>query len=220
MILRVLKDFLERKLEFVERGELRKRVAHVRDAAADGGDAFEVELRRAFDVEGGGEGVDVDVVHQGAVHDLAVMPDAAGVAGYLAAFHENIVAAGEFCRETEGLKGLRKEVRGDGADRPGEAVVEVLEVVVDGAATGDAASELDSVLAEIFEIHFLLRNLVMADDDRRLVAPESEHRFGRAALQQPLVERHVPPWVGARKVVEVHGVGAIMGAGRRATEAP
>ena len=72
--------------------------------------------------------------------------------------------------------------------------------VPDGFGTGDA--------------------LIVADDDRGLVSPETEHRFAGAVLEQPLVERHVPPGIGAGNVVEVHGIAGRPGLALSVTAAP
>ena len=147
--------------------------------------------------------VHVHIVHQRAVDKFPVLPYPAGVAGNLAPVHEDVVPAGEFRRHSHHAESVSDGLRTHASAY--DAVVEVLQVMVDGPAARDPSGEQDAVVLEIFQVHLAEGVLVQADYDRRPVPPKVEDRPGQAVLRQAvLVEGHVEVRVGRRIDEEPH----------------
>ena len=116
----------------------------------------------------------------------------------LAALHQDIVPAGTLSLHAQATEGFGHEAVsvlhvGHGT---GDAVVEVAQVVIDGAATGHPSGQRDALFLQIFEVHLCIGALVKADNHRRTVLPQAENLLPEA-VQEKFVMGHVPVRVGA-----------------------
>ena len=182
-------DLLERGLKLVKGLELWEVLLQIRHTALDRGYSFGLHLR-GRSVEHLDKSVKVNVVHQRAVDDLLIMGDAAGVAGDLSSFYEYVVAACQLGWYAKAAQSVHHRLRGRvPAD---DRVVHVLEIVIDGSASGHTAGQRDAVRIEIVQIHLAVGILVQAYDHCRAVPPEEEVRFlGRNVIKTVLVEREI-----------------------------
>ena len=122
--------------------------------------------------------------------DLLIVGDAAGVAGDLSSFHEYVVAACQLGWYAKTAQSVHHRLRG--RILADDRVVHVLEIVIDGSASGHTAGQRDAVRIEIVQIHLAVGILVQAYDHCRAVPPEEEVRFlGRNVLKTVLVEREI-----------------------------
>lgn len=182
-------DLLERGLKLVKGLELWEVLLQIRHTALDRGYSLGLHLR-GRSVEHLDKSVKVNVIHQCAMDDLLTVGDTAGIAGDLSSFHEYVVAAcqlGGYAKTAQSVHHwLRGRILAD------DRVVHVLEIVIDGSATGHPAGQRDAVRIEIVQIHLAVGILVQAYDHCRAVPPEEEVRFlGRNVLKTVLVEREI-----------------------------
>ncbi len=127
--------------------------------------------------------------------DLLIVGDTAGIAGDLSSFHEYVVAARQLGWYAKTAQSVHHRLRGRVlAD---DRVVHVLEIVIDGSASGHTAGQRDAVRIEIVQIHLAVGILVQAYDHCRAVPPEEEIRFlGLDVLKAIFIKRKVEIRVG------------------------
>lgn len=181
-------------LKLIQGTELRKILLQVRHTALDRGYSFGLHLR-GRSVEHLDKSVKVNVIHQRAVDNLLIVGDAAGIAGDLSSFHEYVVAACQLGGYAKAAQSVHHWLRGRiPAD---DRVVHILEIVIDGPATGYPAGQRDAVRIEIVQIHLAVGILVQAYDHCRAVPPEEEIRFlGLDVLKAIFIKRKVEIRVG------------------------
>lgn len=188
------KDLLKLGLELIQGTELRKIFLQVGHTALDRGYSLGLHLR-GRSVEHLDKSVKVNVIHQRAVDDLLIVGDAAGIAGDLSSFHEYVVAACQLSGYAKAAQSVHHWLRG--RILADDRVVHVLEIVIDGSATGYPAGQRDAVRIEIVQIHLAVGILVQADDHGRTVPPEEEIRFlGLDVLKAIFIKRKVEIRVG------------------------
>ena len=132
-----------------------------------------------------------------------------GIAGAFAALYKDVVAAGPFGRYAQTAQGIDNKLQAGvfvqvpGAS--GNAVVQVPQIVVNGAAAGDPPRQGNAAGFQEGQVDLCIGALVKADNDRGPVLPETEDRlFTRRMSQQGLVEGHVKVRVGLRVPYEFH----------------
>lgn len=188
------KDLLKLCLKLIQGTELRKILLQVGHTALDRGYSFGLHLR-GRSVEHLDKSVKVNVIHQRAVDDLLIVGDAAGIAGDLSSFHEYVVAACQLGGYAKAAQGIHHWLRG--RILADDRVVHILEIVIDGPATGHPAGQRDAVRIEIVQIHLAVGILVQAYDHGRAVPPEEEIRFlGLDVLKAIFIKRKVEIRVG------------------------
>ena len=181
-------------LELIQGTELRKIFLQVGHTALDRGYSLGLHLR-GRSVEHLDKSVKINVIHQRAVDDLLIMVDTAGVAGDLSSFHEYVVAACQLGGYAKAAQSVHHWLRG--RILADDRVVHVLEIVIDGPATGYPAGQRDAVRIEIVQIHLAVGILVQAYDHCRAVPPEEEIRFlGLDVLKAIFIKRKVEIRVG------------------------
>ena len=187
-------NLLERGLKLVKGLELWEVLLQIGHTALDRGYSLGLHLR-GRSVEHLDKSVKVNVVHQRAVDDLLIVGDTAGIAGDLSSFHEYVVAACQFGWHAKAAQGihhrLRRRILAD------DSVVHILEIVIDGSATGHPAGQCDAVRIEIIQINLAVGVLVQADDHGRTVPPKKEIRFlGLDVLKAIFIKRKVEIRIG------------------------
>ena len=131
-------------------------------------------------VEGFGQGGEVHIEEEGAVHEGAALGAPHGHAGEFAAIDKHVVGGAEGGGDAEGVEGVGEEGMYEGVGIVGvheggdDGEIEVAEVVIDGAAAGAPAVDADVILAAEGGVDFVFGELVGADDDSRAVLPEAE----------------------------------------------
>lgn len=188
------KDLLKFGLELIQGTELRKIFLQVGHTALDRGYSFGLHLR-GRSVEHLDKSVKVNVVHQRAVYNLLIVGDTAGIAGDLSSFHEYVVAACQLGGYAKAAQGIHHRLRG--RILADDCVVHILEIVIDGTATGHPAGQRDAMRVEIVQINLTVGVLIQADDHSRTVPPEEEIRFlGLNVLKAIFIKRKVEIRVG------------------------
>jgi hypothetical protein len=169
-------------------------IADIRDRAADGFPALGCDVV-IIRFQGLRECQQVGMEEECAVVEEVVTADVLRAAGDLAAGNEQVVAVVDFNSDTHLFQGCDHRVghtldvpaHGVGLDDDG--VVEIAEVVIDGATAGDPAGDVDVMLCSKGEVDFLDGVLVFSDDDSVLVLPEEEAGFGFLVLAEEVFFR-------------------------------
>ena len=159
------KDSVKRCPECLDVGKLWEKSAKVGDAAVDRSDTG----RREFAPRYGKrvcECVQVHVPHEGPVNHDAVPGKALCIAGAFPAACGEVVAAGALNVGPKLEKGFGNDVQGIAhlVYGAGYAVVEVSQVVINGAAACHAPGQENAVLPEVGEIDLCIGTLVEADN--------------------------------------------------------